>query len=383
MERRRFVRSVAAVGAAVSAAGCLAADPLRSRSDSIGDRDPSPYADGSDAWPAAGFDAANAGHNPAVPLLEGDLEATTVASGDVASGGVAAVGDCCYFVTSDGTAVCEARGDDRRWTADLGGADFGSVPAATRDVVYASGADGTTALDRRDGATLWTSDAGVRRGSVLLLDGRLYAAADGRVVALEVDTGDRAWAVDAHRVTGLAAADGTVFATGTASDGGAVSAVADGRRRWLRDDLGSVHVPPTVADDLVLVSTSLGRLYALDRATGETVWRRERPGGGPAPPTAAHGRVYLPSGNGSRTTCLDRASGDALWRLETGVFHAQPVATADGVYFGTPTEGLFAVEPDGAVRWRDETIRVDGSMAAVGDALFAASVDGVVAITSA
>ena len=385
MERRPFLRSAGALGA-VSAAGCLAAAPLRSGGDSIGDRDPTPYADGSDAWPAAGFDAANTGRNPAATLLEDGLEATRVASGagtDPSPSGVAAVADACYFVTADGTAVCGTRDGGRRWATEIHDASRDSVPVATRDVVYASAADGTTALDRRDGDVLWTSDAGVRRGSPVLRDERLYAGADRRVVALAVDTGDRAWAVDAHRVTGLAAADGTVFATGSTPAGGAVSAVADGERRWLRDDLGSVHLPPTVAGDVVLVSTSLGRLYALDRATGDTVWRHDRAGGGPAPPAAARGRVYLPSGNGSRATCLDLGTGDVLWRLETGVYHARPVATADGVYFGTPNEGLFAVAPDGTVRWRDETIRVDGPMAAVGETLFAVSFDGVVAITSA
>jgi outer membrane protein assembly factor BamB len=104
--------------------------------------------------------------------------------------------------------------------------------------------------------------------------------------------------------------------------------------------------------------------------------RMDRRSDGSATPTVAHGRVYLPSGNGTRTVCLDLESGEELWDLSTDLSRGQPVATADGVYVGTPNEGLFAVEPDGTVRWHDEELRVDGGMAAVGDALYAIAFGG-------
>jgi len=46
------------------------------------------------------------------------------------------------------------------------------------------------------------------------------------------------------------------------------------------------------------------------------------------------------------------------------------VAVAGGrLYFGTPNEGLFAVEPDGAVRWHDERWGIGGPVTAAGDRL--------------
>ena len=376
MKRRRLLLAGGA-GLTSVTAGCLSTLELGSSTGSIGERDATPLAGGTETWPGDGFDAANTGTNPDVALLEEDLEATQltqdgagIATGQ--GGTVAVAGDRLYFGTGAGDVVCRTADGTRRWTY---GADphagVRSVPSLTREVVYVSSDNGTYALDAADGEELWTSDAWIRHGSSVVTEDRLYAIAPGpSVVALDAETGARAWEADPLASHGLAVAAGRVYTTGNDSDGGVVSAIEAGDREWTRADLAQIHAPPVVADDLVLVCTRRGRLLALDADDGGTVWEFHRGTGPSTRPAVAHGRVYLPAGNGSLTRCLDLEDGEARWHVRSGLVTSQPTAVADGVYVGTPNEGLFAVDPDGTVRWHDDHWRVGAPVVAVGDRLF-------------
>lgn len=380
MDRRQLLSSVAGVTFTAALAGCTAAleNPL-SDPDSIGDRDPTPLTDGTTAWPGEGFDGANAGFNPDAELLEATPDTTPITSEGSGietsvGGGVAVVDDRCYF-GSGSDVVCYATTGQRRWAYEADtAAGVRSVPSLAEDVVYVTSDNGTYALDAEDGDELWTTDAYVRWGSSVLTGEHLYAL-DGGVVALDPETGATAWEADPPRPRALAVAGGTVYTTSTSDDGGA-AAVADGEVVWTREDVTDCFEPPVVAGDLVLTSSREGRLAALDREDGSTVWTHDRDTTGTTQPAVAHGRVYLPRETRSRTVCLDLESGEPLWTLETDFYSDQPVAVADGVYFGTPNEGLFAVEPDGTVRWHDPELRTDGRMAAVGETLYAVAFGG-------
>nr|WP_241431280.1 PQQ-binding-like beta-propeller repeat protein [Natronococcus amylolyticus] len=339
--------------------------------------------DGTNAWPSEGFDAANTGYNPDAELLEAELAATRLtrdgAGIDTAfgGGGVAVADDRCYFGTGSGDVVCQTFPDEHRWKYEADpAAGVRSIPSLARDVVYVSSDNGTYALDADDGEELWTNDdAFVRYGSSVLTTDHLYAIGGGGVLALDVETGARNWSADAPHPHALAVADGTAYTASSSSAEGA-AAVADGETVWTRDDLDDHRAAPVVAEDVVLVCDGDGRLEALDREDGSTGWSYDRRGSGGVTPTVAHGQVYLPSGNGPRTVCLDLESGEELWELSTGLTRGQPIAVADGVYVGTPNEGLFAVESDGTVRWHAEELRVDGNVAAVGDTLYAVAFGG-------
>ena len=376
MNRRRVIE-VGGAGLVSVTAGCLSTLELGSSTGSIGERDPTPLAGGTETWPGDGFDAANTGANPDVALLGEDLEATRVTDDGAGiatgqGGTVAVAGDRLYVGTRAGDVVCRTVDGTQRWTyAADPHAGVRSVPSLTREVVYVSSDNGTYALDAADGEELWTSDAWIRTGSSVVTDGRLYAVAPGpAVVALDVETGERAWEADPLASHGLAVAGGRVYTTGNDSDGGVVSAIEAGERDWTRTDLAQIHAPPVVADDLVLVCTRRGRLLALDAADGGTVWGFHRGTGPSTRPAVAHDRVYLPAGNGSLTRCLDLDDGEARWHVRSGLVTSQPTAVADGVYVGTPNEGLFAVDPDGTVRWHDDHWRVDAPVVAVGDRLY-------------
>ncbi|MFU8866571.1 PQQ-binding-like beta-propeller repeat protein [Natronococcus sp.] len=173
---------------------------------------------------------------------------------------------------------------------------------------------------------------------------------------------------------GVAVADDRCY---FGSGGDVVRFATTGQRRWAyeADTAAGVRSIPALSRDVVYVSSDNGT-YALDREDGTTVWSHDRETTGTTQPTVGHGRVYLPRETRSRTVCLDLESGEPLWTLETDFYSDQPVAVADGVYFGTPNEGLFAVEPDGTVRWHDPELRTDGRMAAVGESLYAVAFGG-------
>ncbi len=380
MRRRPFLRSLAGSALATATAGCLAAlDPRRSRG-SIGDRDATPLTDGTDAWPGCGFDPANTGYNPDASLLEADpttRQLTRGGSGIDTSfgGGVAVGGDRFYFGTSAGDVFGYTTGGERLWRYEADPyAGVRSIPSLTREVVYVTSDNGTYALDAADGEELWTNDAWIRRGSSVLVDDRLYAIVGGpAVAAVDVETGAIEWTLEPSGgrpfVASLAVADGVVYTTGVSESDGELYALDGEETLWNRDDLGGLYTPPSVAGDFVVASTRGGDVYALDREDGGTVWRYRTGASSSVTPALAHGYAYLPGGATS-TTCLDLESGDELWSIDTGRYGGPPVAVADGVYFGTPNRGLFAVDVDGTLRWHEEDVRTTGRMAAVGDRLY-------------
>ena len=385
MRRRPFLHSVAGLSVASALAGCVSALETTSTSSAIGDRDATPHDDGTEAWPGYGFDPANTWHNPDVTLLAEPPSASRLTRNGsgiepTPDSVVSVAGNRLYFGTTDGFVVSYATTGEREWTYEtVGGTPVRSSPALSREVVFVTTENGTAALTAPTGSRLWTSDAAVRAGSSVLVDDRLYAATDDALVtALEVESGDVAWSVspeafeDEHArpiATAFGVADDVVYATGSRDGHGGVAAVADGEGLWWREEFGAVSRPPAIAEDVVVVTTRR-RVLALDRDDGDVRWEHTVQSAGThgVTPAVAHGQVYLSAD--SRTTCLDLEDGDKLWELETGGHGEPPVAVADGAYIGT-REGLFALEPDGDLRWHDEGVRTERPVTAVGDRLYA------------
>jgi outer membrane protein assembly factor BamB len=162
------------------------------------------------------------------------------------------------------------------------------------------------------------------------------------------------------------------------SDDGRVYAVdADtGRQRWMHRTDGPVASTPAVAGDRVYVLSYDGRLHALDARSGELLWKFATEGErrfearglhGMQPrtqtfadmydvylssPLVAEGMVFFGSGDG-HVYAVDAASGGLKWKFRTGdVVHASP-AYADGMlYVGSWDGRLYALDAhSGRQRW--------------------------------
>jgi outer membrane protein assembly factor BamB len=139
----------------------------------------------------------------------------------------------------------------------------------------------------------------------------------------------------------------------------------DGKLVWKRDDFGKMQSrnqfgegsSPTIAGDKILVPwdhEGPSALYALDKRTGETIWKadRDEPTCWATPLVIRHGdgqQVVMNGQNYARA--YDLETGQELWRCQGQT--ERPVASAvaeDGLVFvGSGFRGAFlaAFRPDG------------------------------------
>ncbi|MFZ5556380.1 MAG: outer membrane protein assembly factor BamB [Pseudomonadota bacterium] len=128
--------------------------------------------------------------------------------------------------------------------------------------------------------TSWRVNLGAGRGLALApaVDGdAIYAAAaNGNLVRLELATGREIWRVDAgKRISGGVGAGGGVVAVGT-PEGEVLVFDAGGAPKWTTRIGTEVLSPPQVAEGIVVVRGSDGRLFGFDAQTGTRKWAYQR-----------------------------------------------------------------------------------------------------------
>jgi outer membrane protein assembly factor BamB len=188
-----------------------------------------------------------------------------------------------------------------------------------------------------------------------------------------------------------------------------------GRVLWSRQDLPCDHhrgpASSPIVDGNRLILTFDGYdvqyLCALDKQTGETVWKTDRridygTDNGDAKKAystphviVAGGRRQLISPSAGATIAYDPLSGEELWRVRSGGMNAaaRPIF-AHGLIYATTAAGgwqLFAVRPDGRgdvtgshVAWRSgRGIPTRSSPVLVGDALFMVNDAGIMSCIDA
>ena len=196
-----------------------------------------------------------------------------------------------------------------------------------------------TATDAASDEELWTYDVyenaflGPVSGSTLLA-----AAHYGQVVALDVETGAERWSLSldvTERAGPPTILDGVVYLPSSYPSEGDTAAprlravdLATGGVLWTRTLESGTDLqwaPPVVADDLVLVADTLSHprsaptswLHAIDRTTGERMWRFDletrRQAFNDHPPLVRDGRVFV-SGFKGPLFAIDLESGEQVWR---------------------------------------------------------------------
>jgi outer membrane protein assembly factor BamB len=245
---------------------------------------PSPSDEGGD-----GFDS----HVDAVDLATGEpVWDLPVQLEDVVRTPVAVDGNAAYVGDVGGhvTAV-ELSSGDVRWTVELGSSIAGAITLEGEHAYVATLGEQRTpgavvALDTSTGDEVWRSGEDAVLGNLvsapILVDERIFALEPGFVVALDAADGHLRWrteVVNPRRTPfdaqGLApvSADGQVFVVDVTGRVYALDAET-GAELWdhaLND--ASQLSPPVLTEDHVLVSTSSGMLYAVDRRTGHLVFR--------------------------------------------------------------------------------------------------------------
>jgi len=160
--------------------------------------------------------------------------------------------------------------------------------------------------------------------------------------------------------------------------------------KWRFQTAGAVRSSPTVADDVVFVGSTDGRLYALDATLGAELWHFE--GDSPVVSTAAvAGGLVFYGDRAGVLRALDRTDGTLRWDFPTGpdtplpwgnegwdYYTSSPTVLEDIVLFGSKDGSLYAVEAEtGSELWRYPTDGQIWSSPAVADGtVFVGSADG-------
>lgn len=247
-----------------------------------------------------------------------------------ATGAPTVYGGLVYVVAGDSTAWAIEEDDGRvRWQSD-GLGDVGNVagaapPAVTdRHVVFSFGSGAVQGAFRQGGLRLWNADiVGARRGFAVamvdditgypVIDGNTVYAGNhsGRVVALNVNSGERLWTAQHGALDPVWPVGGSVYFVSDlnelirldATDGTQVWSVdlpgyEPVRRPQRRRDSVFVNHGPILAGGRLIVASSDGLIRAFDPASGDLVGQTEIRGGATTRPVVANGTLYVVSTNG-------------------------------------------------------------------------------------
>ncbi len=134
---------------------------------------------------------------------------------------------------------------------------------------------------------------------------------------------------------------------------------------------GAVTAIPLIAGEVIYLQDMVSNVLAIDRASGEIIWRHDYDSfsAGPNGVALGYGRVYGALGADPEVFALDAATGDELWRTRLSANPAefifmQPtvydsvvyIATSPSAYIGGTRGILFALSAgSGDVLWQWDT----------------------------
>jgi outer membrane protein assembly factor BamB len=169
--------------------------------------------------------------------------------------------------------------------------------------------------------------------------GTLYVSTmDGRVLALNPDSGSRKWD---WRPT-----EGQSGQTASFLSCGAGSAIVGGK----------FYGAPAVANGEVYVAFYTGKVYSIDAASGVQGWNYDLESTVSGGVAVSNDTVFVGSSNG-KLSALDAGNESLKWEFssENGIW-ATPVVVDGVVYFGSLDHSLYALDAaDGTKKWSFKT----------------------------
>ena len=297
-----------------------------------------------------------------------------------------------YVATLSGSVLSLARSDgSKRWSTLLGNRVY-SAPVIHDDGTLYVGSDAKklVALSPQ-GAVLWRLevDGEADSGGVLAKDGTVVFAA-GSFVHAARRGGDLAWrfAAKGKVYTAPALTDDGLVVVGS-QDHHAYGLTAGGALSWATDLGADVDGAPVIGDDgAIYVGTDKGELVRLD-GRGKIAWRTGVGGYVRGVLSLARNGDVL-AGTYGPVPRMVRVSPEGTVRgafaipgtgaREFGI-HGGALEDADGtLFFGTQDDAAYAIDAEGAVRWRYETgADVDAPLTLLPDgSLIVPSEDGTI-----
>jgi len=218
------------------------------------------------------------------------------------SWGLAYADETVYAASGGGgpLVALDAETGEQRWRREV---HTITTPTVAEGRVFAAGNGTLLALDAETGDTEWTETIDPGGGPPTVADNTVLVGTRGGLFAHDTETGTRTWSLEGNfRGTDISSAHSTLYLTGRQEDGeewisrALAVETATGDIQWSQaeEELGAGST--VVTNDTVYVTTQ-GRLYALDRETGEVDWwlRFQWPVSSPA---VAGDTLYVGSASG-------------------------------------------------------------------------------------
>lgn len=214
----------------------------------------------------------------------------------------------------------------QKWKFDMGGDAIYATPAIASDgtIYIGSDSDNLFAINP-DGTQKWafnTAGFNIRSTPAIADDGTVYIAADDKnLYALDPANGTMIWSFTVGGIiqSGIAIdIDGTVIVgVDKGGSSGAVYAVnPDGTEKWNKSVTGRISV---------------------------------------CSPALANGTVYVGTKEGENLLALNASNGSQIWSFSTpgAIINSSPAIDKNGViYFGSWDDYVYAVNPDGTLKYK-------------------------------
>ncbi len=192
----------------------------------------------------------------------------------------------------------------------------------------------------------------------------LLGAGRGALGVWGLANGEPRWRREAQRQFGVPGLTAEAIFVG---DGHELLALdlASGDPRWRFAAVADTQISyaPSVTRDKVLVGPGDGRLYALDRHSGQLLWERQR-----AEDWKYLRQLHLASedllvagGYTEKLYGIDLRGGELRWTFNAGNFINSHHLSGDGAFLWSPTGWIYALDVhSGEVRWRHRTTAYRG-----------------------
>jgi eukaryotic-like serine/threonine-protein kinase len=235
------------------------------------------------------------------------------------------------------------------WTVPIVAAATTS-PLIVGDLVLVAHLPGIiAAFHRSDGGQSWRAELNPEQP--LATDGTLLFVAAGEAIhALRLSDGSVTWRSPANTLTApLLVKDGWIIA---ASEGKITARRAtDGSTVWAVDS-GVQREAPAISGDVLFVPLADGRVIARDLANGQARWER-RVSGAPRELLVVDDRIFF-GGDDKAFYCLNAGSGEIEWRRRVGaVVRGRASTDGERVFFAALDNMIRAVDRwNGEQRWQ-------------------------------
>lgn len=228
-------------------------------------------------------------------------------------------------------------------------------------------------------ALLWEQSFPAARTFVLGPDGAVYGGTrDGAINARDPNGAFRRYEqISNKEIQGIAFdRQGNLYAS--TSDGALISSTGGGAFRWSAIIEGGAATPLLVSADgqTLYTGTAAERLDAYGAANGQRIWSTPLDGGIPgAPALGPDGTVYVGTTEGGLFAVAP--DGSLRWQQNLGGWaRTTPIVAGGNLYIGTNAGSVLALGRDGSQQWRADLGQQVQGLALAGDgSLYASTMD--------